>query len=242
MEESRLPGSAPERFAVDILSLFQSCVRRPESHDCAAAGEDSEVDERAEQSAGISACSFSSRRTGPRPSRAPGCRAQRAHDRFAPTYSARLPTGSPQGNAGQHRPCRQGAFLATLPAYHAATSATLCMLELRTLATLVVRDKRRSVCRSCSLLMMKCRCRSCLKRPDGGSASEERRLSFASRSAQSAQSTQQPPHASSPLRHASPWEGLYRHSQETCTAQCSMEACLSDTLASALSQLSLPPF
>ena len=112
---------------------------------------------------------------------------------FAPTYSARLPTGSLQGNAGQHRPCRQGAFLATLPAYHAATLATLCVLELRSLATLVVRDKRCSVCRSCSLLMMKCRCRSCLKRPDGGSASEERRLSFASGSAQSAQSTQQPP-------------------------------------------------
>ena len=82
MEESRLPGSAPARFAADILSLFQSCVRRPESHDCAAAGEDSEVDERAEQSAGIRACSFSSRRTGPRPGRAPGCRAQRAHDRL----------------------------------------------------------------------------------------------------------------------------------------------------------------
>ena len=112
---------------------------------------------------------------------------------FAPTYSAHLPTGSPQGNAGQHRPCRQGAFLATLPACHAATFATQCMLKPSSVATPVVRNKRRSACRACLHLIMKRHCRSCLKRPDGGSAPEERRLSFASGSAQSAQSTQQPP-------------------------------------------------
>lgn len=51
--------------------------------------------------------------------------------------------------------------------------------------------------------------RSCLKRPDGGSAQEERRLSFASGSAQSAQQPPTPPalysmHAAGRSAHSAP--------------------------------------
>ena len=143
-----MPMSASAAFAVNFLGPFQSGVRRSESHDCAATGKDSEVDERAEQSAGISARCFSSRRSGLRPGRAPGRGAQRTHDRLCAHIlcppAHRKPTGQRRAASSQ-----QASSSSSSPYLHVMTPHSLssaCQSQAA-LATPVSRNIRCSVCR-----------------------------------------------------------------------------------------------